>query len=139
MKIRKVLPVLFLLATNSVFATCITTTQTWDAGTPGDRWGDVESYHVYNITNDTQFNQFYDVCYELVTQMFDHSHVYRTNECKRVIVPPNSSTGDVPYHLNLKVNYPKVTNPYHVSIDADTVIRGQCQAHSHMIKRLKVY
>lgn len=136
---KKIVPLIFLLATSSAFAECSTLTQTWDAGNRGDTWDTVESYHVYNIKNNSQFNQFYDVCYELVTQMFDHSHVYRTNECKRVIVKPNSSTGDVPYHLNLKVNYPKVSNPYYAAIDADTVIRGECQAHSHMIKRLKVY
>ncbi len=139
MKIKRFIPALSLLGMSACFAVCSVGVQTWDHGERGDTWETVESYHTYNITNNTQFNQFYDVCYEVMTQMFDHSHVYRKDECKRVIVKPGESTGDVPYHLQVKVNYPKVTNPYYVAIDADTVLRGACEAHQHMIKRLKVY
>lgn len=135
---KKTIIALALLSSNVAFSTCNTVTQTWDESNQANRWNNVNSYHVYNITNSTPVDQTYQVCYELVTQMFNHTHVYRTNECTNVILKSGQATGDVPHHLNVQVNYPQMGDYYNTAIDADTVIRGECQAHTHVIKRLRV-
>ncbi len=137
MKVKLIFAIALL--SSQVHASCTAVAKTWDAGAQGNVTTKIYGHNEYSITNDTAVDQNYKICFEISTQMFDHSHKFTNYFCEVVRLNPGSSTGLVMRNPTVDVKYEKVSSRYYVAIDSITEIYGECESLSHDIKRLMVY
>ncbi len=129
---------LLITATNT-YAICSTLTKTWDQGAKQNQHTLLYSHSEYNITNQTNCRQAYQICYEFSAQMYDHSRKFTTAFCENITLEPGQSSGSVKRDPTLDVIYPSAARSYYVAIDSIVEIKGQCQSIAHDAKKLQVY
>lgn len=103
------------------------------------RTQDLYGNHWYQIQNDSQATQNYQVCFLTQFGNQPHTEIYKTNECINVSLPPGQGTGLVAYDQWVRDTHWGIgAAGAMLRAESKTTVKGNCTAESYYESTIKI-